>query len=98
MSAFVHTFFRHAVGGEYGAGWKPVGAGKLVTTFFPDDDSAPTIIEGRHLKDTKNVAVVYHNPLDNVPVGAWRRNAHVGGWGGLACDLTTEARATDGEG
>jgi len=29
---------RHAVGGEYGAGWKTVGAGKLVTTFFPDDD------------------------------------------------------------
>ena len=48
--------------------WKPVGAGKLVTTFFPDDDSAPTIIEGRHLKDKNNVAVVYHNPLDNVPV------------------------------
>ena len=31
-------FDRHAVGGEYGAGWKAVGAGKLVTTFFPDDD------------------------------------------------------------
>ena len=31
-------FDRHAVGGEYGAGWKPVGAGKLVTTFFPDDN------------------------------------------------------------
>lgn len=59
-------FDRHAVGGEYGAGWKPVGAGKLVTTFFPDDDSAPMIVEGRHLKDDSNVAVVYHNPLDNV--------------------------------
>jgi len=28
-------FERHAVGGEYGAGWKSVGKGKLVTTFFP---------------------------------------------------------------
>ncbi|GAX80904.1 hypothetical protein CEUSTIGMA_g8339.t1 [Chlamydomonas eustigma] len=60
-------FDRHAVGGEYGAGWKAVGSGKLVTTFFPDDDTAPVIIEGRHLKDKNNVAVVYHNPLDNVP-------------------------------
>ena len=33
------------------------------------DDSSPTIIEGRHLRDNNNVAVVYHNPLDNVPVG-----------------------------
>ena len=59
-------FDRHAVGGEYGAGWKAVGAGKLVTTFFPDDDSTPIIVEGRHLKDAQNVAVIYHNPLDNV--------------------------------
>ena len=29
-------FDRHAVGGEYGAGWKSVGAGRLVTTFFGD--------------------------------------------------------------
>lgn len=29
-------FDRHAVGGEYGAGWRSVGAGRLVTTFFPD--------------------------------------------------------------
>ena len=29
---------RHAVGGEYGAGWGHTGAGKLVTTFFPDDE------------------------------------------------------------
>ena len=24
------------MGGEYGAGWKSVGAGRLVTTFFGD--------------------------------------------------------------
>ena len=59
-------FDRHAVGGEYGAGWKAVGAGKLVTTFFPDDDGTPLVVDGRHLKDKENVAVVYHNPLDNV--------------------------------
>ncbi len=29
---------RHAVGGEYGAGWDHCGSGKLVTTFFPDDE------------------------------------------------------------
>ena len=27
---------RHAVGGEYGAGWKEVGRGKLVTKFYPE--------------------------------------------------------------
>ena len=60
-------FERHAVGGEYGAGWAQVGAGRLVTTFFPDDDSeTPSIIDSRKLDDSKNVAVVYHNPLDNV--------------------------------
>ena len=29
-------FERHAVGGEYGAGWKTVGRGKLLTTFHPE--------------------------------------------------------------
>ena len=33
-------FDRHAVGGEYGAGWKSVGAGRLVTTFFGDVSTA----------------------------------------------------------
>ena len=32
-------FERHAVGGEYGAGWKEVGKGRLITTFFPEDDA-----------------------------------------------------------
>ena len=40
---------RHAVGGEYGAGWKSVGKGRLVTTFFPDDGSSPTFCDDRVL-------------------------------------------------
>jgi len=59
-------FERHAVGGEYGAGWKSVGAGRLVTTFFPDDGSSPTFCDDRVLVDDENVVVTYHNPLDNV--------------------------------
>ena len=60
-------FERHAVGGEYGAGWATVGQGRLITTFFPDDeDTIPTIVDHRILTDKENVAVVYHNPLDNV--------------------------------
>lgn len=59
-------FERHAVGGEYGAGWKEVGAGRLVTTFFPDDGSSPVLCDDRVLKDECNVVVTYHNPLDNV--------------------------------
>lgn len=59
-------FERHAVGGEYGAGWKAVGAGRLVTTFFPDDGSSPVLCDDRVLKDEQNVVVTYHNPYDNV--------------------------------
>lgn len=59
-------FDRHAVGGEYGAGWKQVGSGRLVTTYFPADNSPPVIVDDRKLKDKNNVAVTYHNPLDNV--------------------------------
>eukprot|EP00051_Salpingoeca_urceolata_P017698 m.243758 g.243758 ORF g.243758 m.243758 type:complete len:531 (+) comp19025_c1_seq1:93-1685(+) len=59
-------FERHAVGGEYGAGWSTVGKGRLMTTFFPDDGSSPTIVDARVLDNDTNVAVVYHNPLDNV--------------------------------
>eukprot|EP00756_Hemistasia_phaeocysticola_P046963 Hpha_TRINITY_DN2082_c0_g1::TRINITY_DN2082_c0_g1_i1::g.82987::m.82987 len=67
-------FERHAVGGEYGAGWQSVGAGKLVTQFFPSSGGSDalltrrdfTIVDERNLSDKDNVAVVYHNPLDNV--------------------------------
>ena len=67
-------FERHAVGGEYGAGWKATGSGKLVTAFYPSEGGPEatlmrndfTIVDQRDLKDAENVAVVYHNPLDNV--------------------------------
>ncbi|KAJ8598230.1 hypothetical protein CTAYLR_005471 [Chrysophaeum taylorii] len=60
-------FERHAVGGEYGAGWREISKGRLITTFFPDDENAePLIVDARRLSDSRNVAVVYHNPLDNV--------------------------------
>merc|ERR1719265_1750013 len=59
-------FERHAVGGEYGAGWKQVGQGRLLTTFIPDDNSPPVVVDARTLTDKVNVAVVYHNPYDNV--------------------------------
>lgn len=60
-------FERQAVGGEYGAGFKAVGTGKLITTFFPDEDNKePVIVDHRRLTDDGNMAVVYHNPLDNL--------------------------------
>ena len=40
------------MGGEYGAGWKSVGKGRLVTTFFPDDGSSPTFCDDRVLVRT----------------------------------------------
>lgn len=60
---------RQAVGGEYGAGWKTVGKGRVLTTFFPEDMVAnkPVIIDGRELTDAKSKIVVYDNPLDGVP-------------------------------
>jgi isocitrate dehydrogenase len=59
-------FDRHAVGGEYGAGFKMVGAGELKTVFQPADGSAPIIVDERKLTDKLNAAVTYHDPLDNV--------------------------------
>jgi isocitrate dehydrogenase len=59
-------FDRHAVGGEYGAGAKEVGAGKLVTKFIPKDGGPEVIVDERELKDKVNAAVTYHNPYDNV--------------------------------
>jgi len=58
-------FERHAVGGEYGAGWDQVGAGTLLTTYLPDEGT-PSIVDKRILTDDNNVVVVYHNPYDNV--------------------------------
>lgn len=59
-------FERHAVGGEYGAGWNKVGKGTLITNFIPSDGSDPIIVDKRVLTDDNNVAVVYHNPYDNI--------------------------------
>lgn len=59
-------FDRHAVGGEYGAGAKMVGAGKLKTVFTPADGGTEIIVDERTLTDKLNAAVTYHNPLDNV--------------------------------
>ena len=59
-------FERHAVGGEYGAGWDEVGAGTLLTTYIPEDGGAPFVVDKRDLTDKHNVCVVYHNPYDNV--------------------------------
>jgi isocitrate dehydrogenase len=60
-------FERHAVGGEYGAGFKEVSCGSVVTTFTPSGGGPPVIIDERVLSDVKNAVVTYHNPLDNVP-------------------------------
>jgi len=60
-------FERHAVGGEYGAGFKTVGRGRVLTTFFPEDlAEKPIIIDGRQVLDDQSAVVVYDNPLDNV--------------------------------
>jgi len=59
-------FERHAVGGEYGAGWNQVGEGTLLTTYLPEDGSPPFVVDKRDLTDKNNVVVVYHNPYDNV--------------------------------
>jgi len=59
-------FERHAVGGEYGAGWDQVGKGTLLTTYLPSDGAPPFVVDKRDLTDDNNVVVVYHNPYDNV--------------------------------
>jgi len=60
-------FERHAVGGEYGAGYSTVGAGKVLTMFLPKDGGNASIVDQRELQDENNAVVTYHNPLDNVP-------------------------------
>lgn len=59
-------FERHAVGGEYSAGWKEVGAGNLKTVFTPKDGSEPIVIDDRDMADDCNSVVAYHNPYDNI--------------------------------
>ena len=59
-------FERHAVGGEYSAGYKIVGKGKLTTTFVPEAGGEPIVVDDRKITDDLNAVVAYHNPLDNV--------------------------------
>ena len=59
-------FERHAVGGEYSAGWAEVGKGTLITNYIPSDGGDPIIVDKRVFTDDHNVAVVYHNPYDNI--------------------------------
>lgn len=40
-------FERHAVGGEYAAGWGGVGPGRVTTLFHPEDGSPTSIIDNR---------------------------------------------------
>lgn len=58
-------FDRHAVGGEYGATFKTVGAGtsKLV---FSQPNQPDIVIDQRVLHDKVSAIVVYDNPYDNV--------------------------------
>ena len=55
-------FDRHAVGGEYHAAFKTVGAGTATTTFRPADGSADVVVDRRDLKDATSAVVVYDNP------------------------------------
>ena len=59
-------FERHAVGGEYSAGYKIVGKGQLKTTFVPDGGCDAIVVDDRAVVDDLNAVVTYHNPLDNV--------------------------------
>jgi isocitrate dehydrogenase len=58
-------FDRHAVGGEYSAGWKAVGRGKVETVFTGKDGTKVTV-DARDLTNEGSVVVTYDNPLDNV--------------------------------
>ena len=59
-------FERHAIGGEYGAGWKVLGPGFVKTLYYENDSVLPILIDEREIKDKINAVVTYHNPLDNV--------------------------------
>ncbi len=59
-------FERHAVGGEYSAGWGEIGPGTVRTLFTPKGASEARVIDEREIKDKKSVVVTYDNPLDNV--------------------------------
>jgi isocitrate dehydrogenase len=59
-------FERQAVGGEYAAGHKMVGAGDVKTIFYPKDGSESQIVDQRVLDGSKNAVVTYDNPYNGV--------------------------------
>lgn len=59
-------FDRHAVGGEYGAGYKMVGPGKVSLTFDDAATNTTVKIDERVLKDNISAIVLYDNPYDNI--------------------------------
>mmetsp|Transcript_8015 Transcript_8015/g.15902 ORF Transcript_8015/g.15902 Transcript_8015/m.15902 type:complete len:516 (+) Transcript_8015:1885-3432(+) len=65
-------FERHAVGGEYGAGYATVGKGELRTVYYPEgvnpdaDPKQGKLVDARKLNDNQSAVVTYDNPLDNV--------------------------------
>ena len=59
-------FERHAIGGEYNAGWRIVGPGRIKTLFWKENQHIPTVIDERNITNNINAIVTYDNPLDNV--------------------------------
>ena len=59
-------FDRHAVGGEYGAGYRIVGKGKAELLFTPDGSDKASVIDTRILTDQESALVMYDNPYDNI--------------------------------
>lgn len=58
-------FDRHAVGGEYGAGYEIVGRGRAELIFYPANGKA-RVINSRELTDQRSAIVIYDNPYDNL--------------------------------
>ena len=59
---------RHAVGGEYAAGWKNVGRGREdnVRTEDGPDAGKEIVVDERECKDAVSAVVTYDNAYDNV--------------------------------
>jgi isocitrate dehydrogenase len=64
------VFDRHATGGEYGAAFKHVGPGRVVSTFTPAEGGPQVVIDDRRVTDKSSSVVVYDNPHDNLDVSA----------------------------
>eukprot|EP00004_Rigifila_ramosa_P023085 TRINITY_DN6423_c0_g1_i2.p1 TRINITY_DN6423_c0_g1~~TRINITY_DN6423_c0_g1_i2.p1 ORF type:complete len:534 (-),score=107.73 TRINITY_DN6423_c0_g1_i2:60-1478(-) len=60
-------FDRHAVGGEYGAGFQFVPKGRSELLFYPaSNPTTPITVDARTLKDSESALVCYDNPYDNI--------------------------------